>query len=548
MVYDELFANLETDSQDALKWIAAEFNYLNELKTSFKSINSNEDISKEKKACRKAVEIFRYVARCERKANRELDKVIQDLEKVIKLFPQLVNFENQIKINKNKLLKAFSFYSGDFKKELRKLTIDIAIIESKKRGAKKVEDEVKFIVDEIEKSIDDLLKWLDALVINLKEVISFERKISKGWTHENLSYLTNLLVNISKLSNYVELLSMIGSQAAGTYVEKSDVEYAFLLNDQNYEQSIEDLYNEIFHEFEERGFELVKGKKHPFAGQLWWGKWDGKRVDFRILTVSNFEEQINRMTENTERFNIGRYSSEANLLSAIPLFDRKNLHEKFEKEVEPIKFKLQFEEDSQKNLKELYLLVKFLNVGFLRRKYYSRKIKEFRGPLRSGKIKDVIPFYGKYKFHINIYLLSIIVERILRVIYAKNMKTLIPNLKRVGFELSKLKPNIIADLDILLKEFEWERCKRNINIFYNKSKKFKDDKSLLRLQVGERNDFLSLASFAIGIVKIIRIYEEINQPSLSRDVDTLITGLDDKKLWSRKLEEVEAIADKIKTA
>ncbi|MBD3355217.1 hypothetical protein GF361_04500 [Candidatus Woesearchaeota archaeon] len=155
--------DLEGDTIDAIKWVAAEYKYLTKLKEDLEKIGKDASIDDEKKDYKKAWRALRYIGRSQRKAEREVKEVEEELKSVVKDYPQLIDVEKEIEIEEKELLKAFSLYSGSFKEELSELLLAIKKQEKLPQGA------VKKKVDEIEQHVDVLIKWVGALQASLKK-------------------------------------------------------------------------------------------------------------------------------------------------------------------------------------------------------------------------------------------------------------------------------------------------------------------------------------------------------------------------------------------
>jgi 3',5'-nucleoside bisphosphate phosphatase len=179
------------DAEKAIEWFAAEYKYLKDLKEDLEDIRKQEDVSKEKKGFEKAKKALYYVRKSERRSERAIVHVIKDLKSAFKKYPDLVHLENQIEVSSKQLLKAFSFYAGDFRSKLDKINENIDarkkwLKQGKLREAARVETEIRRLAESAEEYVDTLITWVTGLEASLKRVCMdthMHSKASDGmWT------------------------------------------------------------------------------------------------------------------------------------------------------------------------------------------------------------------------------------------------------------------------------------------------------------------------------------------------------------------------------
>ncbi len=135
--------NINESIKKALKWFAAEYFYLKELK---KEIDKAEIKKDERlKDLKKAANIFRYVGRAEQRAARYEHILEEDLEnlrnklEISKLssgeVKKIHDLVEQLQVHSNFLVKHVSFYQGKLKKEIGEAEIEVAL-EERKPGEK----------------------------------------------------------------------------------------------------------------------------------------------------------------------------------------------------------------------------------------------------------------------------------------------------------------------------------------------------------------------------------------------------------------------------
>jgi hypothetical protein len=180
------FHDLNSDVQNAIKWFAAEFKYLKELKEELEKLKRDTTPSEQEKDYKRIRHTWYYIGRCERRAERKVQVVIEDLKKAIQTNPNLVTLEKQIEISSEKLLKAFSFYTGDFKNKLVNILVDIKIRKEKSGDkAQAAEMSMKQLATEAEQYIDTLIVWVGGLEASLEQ-------LGKNQTGETVTSLSNL--------------------------------------------------------------------------------------------------------------------------------------------------------------------------------------------------------------------------------------------------------------------------------------------------------------------------------------------------------------------
>jgi len=175
-----LFHSLNSDTQNAIKWFAAEFNYLKELKEDIKRIKQETGLSDQEKDYKKVRRAWYYTRRCERRAEINVERVIEDLKKAIQTNTNLLKLEKEMEISSEKLLKAFSFYTGDFQNKLVFLTLKFRTKEKIGKKTQQIELEIKNAAQDIEQYVDTLIDWVSGLEASLKKVLVNINEIKTG--------------------------------------------------------------------------------------------------------------------------------------------------------------------------------------------------------------------------------------------------------------------------------------------------------------------------------------------------------------------------------
>jgi len=93
---NSIIEELEEDAKKAIRWVAAEYSFLKDLKQDLEDIKKDEKISEEEKDFRKAQRALRYVGRSQRKSNQWVEKVEDDLEELARYDPVISTLTRKI--------------------------------------------------------------------------------------------------------------------------------------------------------------------------------------------------------------------------------------------------------------------------------------------------------------------------------------------------------------------------------------------------------------------------------------------------------------------
>ena len=115
---------LDKDAKKAVEWLAAEFEYAEKLIAELEEINRETDSKKAEKDAKKAISIFTWIGRGERRSDREEQKVISGLKKLGELLPSELRGKDeelvrQLSVAEGMLVKFASRYAGEIKRELK---------------------------------------------------------------------------------------------------------------------------------------------------------------------------------------------------------------------------------------------------------------------------------------------------------------------------------------------------------------------------------------------------------------------------------------------
>jgi hypothetical protein len=298
------FHDLNTDVQNAIKWFAAEFHYLKELKEELEKIKQDTAVSDQEREYKRIRHTWYYIGRCERRAERKVQVVIEDLKKAIQTNPNLVTLEKQIEISSEKLLKAFSFYTGDFKNKLVNILVDIKIRKEQFGDpARKAEMNMRQTADEAEQYIDTLIQWVGGLEASLRRVENIENKPHHSMKKEYLDLekkYTNFFITISRILKIIEELCIRKKRGLEQFKQESNILY-------NHFQGLKKLFF---------GKRLEKGKKEAIV----------RLEAYRTSLLDSIAKQEKFILQS-----MGRIGDEEKALKSIynlPIFASANQQEK----------------------------------------------------------------------------------------------------------------------------------------------------------------------------------------------------------------------------
>ncbi|MBI2666090.1 M23 family metallopeptidase [Candidatus Woesearchaeota archaeon] len=164
---------LDKEIFKALAWIATQYRSLQNLDFALRHIEQDSSIEDEERDYLKLRTAHRLLRRAEPKTEKHLKLVIAGIEE----HPELLSLEPEISVPKNELVKAFSFFSGQFKDELetvrQQIVLKMYLLRKKKPvEAEAAEQRLKEIVRDIETKVAILVTWtrgLDAALQKLRQ-------------------------------------------------------------------------------------------------------------------------------------------------------------------------------------------------------------------------------------------------------------------------------------------------------------------------------------------------------------------------------------------
>jgi hypothetical protein len=183
---------LRKDVHKAMKWAAAEYDYLEKLKEEIEQIEGENDPQKEKKELRNAVRILLYISSAERRAFRFEEEVERDLKQVYKELSQYVNgrvpdelhfdyvslhklmqLVREIDIEHKAIVKYTARYEGLLSQDIKAAEAEIQLLADMESGTPEAEKlHTSFItaVEKVRKEIKDVEQWIMSLEATLERI------------------------------------------------------------------------------------------------------------------------------------------------------------------------------------------------------------------------------------------------------------------------------------------------------------------------------------------------------------------------------------------
>ncbi len=166
----------EKDTMDGIKWIGAQYKYLQDLQTGFDLLSKTTDTKLESEFLKMGRRLLKYVGRCERKAERYIAPLKQELKQ-----PELQAILEKAEVPRAQLVNAFSFYVGSFKNDLQRGLRILALKQASKDSEKKAQADalLKKMLERSAEKINVLTRWTGALQAALVELENAEVDLKK---------------------------------------------------------------------------------------------------------------------------------------------------------------------------------------------------------------------------------------------------------------------------------------------------------------------------------------------------------------------------------
>ena len=170
---------ITTDVAHAIQWLAAEFKYLQILHRALERIEQ-ENLNEQEKELKKDLRVARYIGRAERRVERNIRDVLDDLEEAKSTGISSAKFNDlmkEIEVPSNQLVNEGSRYVGRLGKQLKSIRTDVKIAEKYPDEAHR--QQIRNEIKKFESEIEDLEKWIAALDASLKSAVPIIEEYSK---------------------------------------------------------------------------------------------------------------------------------------------------------------------------------------------------------------------------------------------------------------------------------------------------------------------------------------------------------------------------------
>ncbi len=173
--------DLNDKTIQALKWVSVEFKLAKDLRTELQELEN--DSNKEIKI---ALKILKWIGRAEKKSNKSLSPVEQEMEKIVKILPSELKIKEEdlvqkLKTQENKLIELASRFgelAEDFKniKLTKQLLIKVKNVSNENVNLKQ---KLKLFTEKAEEDITSLMEWITSTESTLQSIRGFEQTLQE---------------------------------------------------------------------------------------------------------------------------------------------------------------------------------------------------------------------------------------------------------------------------------------------------------------------------------------------------------------------------------
>lgn len=173
--------NISKEVKSGIEQVAAEFKYIKELENEVSEALEDEDLSKAEKDLKRAHKTLKYLGRTEKKEEKSIQKILNDLEELIQETnsDELKEVYKNIQVPEKKLVKNASRYVGELSKEVKHALIEI---QAARKQNTEFSESIKEEIQDIEDTVEEMSKWVKSLQASLKKAKNIEEKMSSVTT------------------------------------------------------------------------------------------------------------------------------------------------------------------------------------------------------------------------------------------------------------------------------------------------------------------------------------------------------------------------------
>jgi hypothetical protein len=173
-----LLEELDDKAKEAISFLAAEFKYAMELKKEFGTLKA-ETANEAAREAKRMLRLYRWLARSERKADRDEEAVESLLKRLEEILPGQLKGKartliQQLRIANRTLKTLASMYRGDLKIDLKKIRRAEAI-------SAKISDSVQVgvLLHRFDQDLQGLLTWIEANDALLRQIDAWDEELKE---------------------------------------------------------------------------------------------------------------------------------------------------------------------------------------------------------------------------------------------------------------------------------------------------------------------------------------------------------------------------------
>jgi len=187
----KLIEDFGEDLASEKHWLAAEYNYLQEMRKELQEAGKHLDSEEALRLTGGAQREFRQIGRSQRRVTRFEKRRERHLGELMHLLPNYAQdfynkVENEINVAESHLTRGSSLFIGDLREKVENLKLDISVL--RKLMKDKIPDlhriqNYKGIITKglisLDQHLAEMIKWVGALSVDIEREEAEERKLRK---------------------------------------------------------------------------------------------------------------------------------------------------------------------------------------------------------------------------------------------------------------------------------------------------------------------------------------------------------------------------------
>lgn len=186
----EELTELDEDTQEAIKWIASQYNFSKKLVQELELIKKEQDPKKAETEAQKAEKIFAWIGRGEPRTKEYEERIINGLKKIGQYLPKELRdkeeeYVHHLSIAQGMLVQSASRFTSQIKKKIHHLEKDEHLLQGldpkhHQKIIDKVKKHLKKEIQEIEAGVEKLTAWIRSSEAILEgEIRPFVKKMTE---------------------------------------------------------------------------------------------------------------------------------------------------------------------------------------------------------------------------------------------------------------------------------------------------------------------------------------------------------------------------------